>query len=168
MSKGLNAARQHRDKCWAEFRSACVDLEEEIEPSGAASVNQRRIKVKIDLVTETYDNCLTACSQVWNLEKSSPTDEVNWNWVNTNLRKPRNTIVRKAEEKLITLDDKESPEEKAKVRASEEMRKAKIELASFEGELKAEVEGLEQVVADTTIWLRDNHSALSKSAEEVQ
>ena len=56
MSKGLNAARQHRDKCWAEFRSACVDLEEEIDPSGAASVNQRRIKVKIDLVTETYDN----------------------------------------------------------------------------------------------------------------
>ena len=98
MSRGLNAARQHRDKCWAEFRSACVDLEEEIEPSGAADVNQRRIKVKIELVTETYDSCLTASSQVWNLEKSSPTAEVNWNWVNTNLRKPRNTIVRKADD----------------------------------------------------------------------
>ena len=36
---------------------------------------------------------------------------------------------------MIILDDKESPEEKAKVKASEEMRRAKIELASFEGEL---------------------------------
>ena len=71
MPGGLNAAKQHKDKCWAEFRSACADLEEEIEPPGAAEVNQRRIKVKIELVTETYDNCLTALSQVWNLEKTS-------------------------------------------------------------------------------------------------
>ena len=105
---------------------------------------------------------------MWNLEKTSPTDEVNWNWVNTNLRKPRNTFVRKAEEKLITLDNKESPEEKAKVKASEDVRRAKIELASFEGVLKAEVEGLEQVMTETTIWLRDNHTAVSTSAEEIQ
>ena len=54
------------------------------------------------------------------------------------------------------------------MKASEDVRRAKIELASFEGVLKAEVEGLEQVMTETTIWLRDNHTAVSTSAEEIQ
>lgn len=77
------------------------------------------------LVDDTHDKCLTALSQVWNLEKTSPTDETNWNWVNTNLRKPKNAVVNKAQELLITLDVKESPEEKAKATATDAKRKAK-------------------------------------------
>ena len=63
---GVNAAKQYRDKCWTEFRSACQDLQEELEPATGMDVNQRRLKVKRDLVTETHDRCLTASTQVWN------------------------------------------------------------------------------------------------------
>ena len=167
MAKNLTAAKQLRDKFWAEFKSACVDLEEELEPPGTGKPNQRRLKVKMGLVDDTHDKCLTALSQVWNLEKTSPTDETNWNWVNTNLRKPKNAVVNKAQELLITLDVKESPEEKAKATATDAKRKAKIELVSFEAELKAEVEGLTQVVGDTNIWLKDSHNALTKNADTI-
>ena len=167
MAKNLTAAKQLRDKFWAEFKSACVDLEEELEPPGTGKPNQRRLKVKMGLVDDTHDKCLTALSQVWNLEKTSPTDETNWNWVNTNLRKPKNAVVNKAQELLITLDVKESPEEKAKATATDAKRKAKIELVSFEAELKAEVEGLTQVVGDTNIWLKDSHYALTKNADTI-
>ena len=132
MAKNLTAAKQLRDKFWAEFKSACVDLEEELEPPGTGKPNQRRLKVKMGLVDDTHDKCLTALSQVWNLEKTSPTDETNWNWVNTNLRKPKNAVVNKAQELLITLDVKESPEEKAKATATDAKRKAKIELVTHQ------------------------------------
>ena len=167
MAKNLIAARQLRDKFWAEFKSACMDLEDELESPVSGTQNQRRIKVKIGLVEETNDKCLTALTQVWNYEKSSPTDEANWNWVNTNLRKPKNAVVNKAQELLVRLDEKESPEEKAKADAADGRRKAKIELVSFEAELKAEVEGLTQVVEDTNVWQKENHNALTKNADAI-
>ena len=167
MAKNLTAARQLRDKFWAEFKSACMDLEDELETPVSGTQNQRRIKVKIGLVEDTNDKCLTALTQVWNFEKSSPTDETNWNWVNTNLRKPKNAVVNKAQELLVRLDEKESPEEKAKADAADGRRKAKIELVSFEAELKAEVEGLTQVVEDTNVWQKENHNALTKNADAI-
>ncbi len=167
MAKNLTAAKQLRDKFWAEFKSACVDLEDELEPPGTGTPNQRRIKVKMGLVEDTHEKCLTALSQVWNLEKTSPTEETKRNWVNTNLRKPKNAVVNKAQELLITLEVSESPAEKAKAAATDDKRKAKVEMVSFEAELKAELEGLIQVVGETNIWLKDSHNALTKNADTI-
>ena len=165
---GVNAAKQYRDKCWTEFKSACQDLQEEVEPADGIDFNQRRLKVKRDLVIETHDRCLTASAQVWNLEKTSPTDEVNWNWVNTNLRRPKNDILRRVETKLSELDSSENPEELEKALADEKLRKLKIELASFEGEVKAEIEGLEHAVEETTIWVSSNHTPLMDCVNGIQ
>ena len=73
MAKNLTAAKQLRDKFWAEFKSAFVDLEDELEPPGTGTQNQRRLKVKMGLVEDTHDKCLTALSQVWKLLHSSAT-----------------------------------------------------------------------------------------------
>ena len=45
--KNLGAAKQHREEKLCKFKLACEDLLDEIDPSGSAEPNVRRIKVKI-------------------------------------------------------------------------------------------------------------------------
>ena len=49
-SKGLIGAKQQREKFLLEFRAACADLEEELEPVGGKLPSRRKIKIKIKLV----------------------------------------------------------------------------------------------------------------------
>ena len=57
MSKNLGAAKQYREEKLCKFKLACEDLLEEIEPSGSAEPNVRRIKGKIKLLDESYEEC---------------------------------------------------------------------------------------------------------------
>ena len=165
--KGLFRTKQQRDKFVLEFKAACCDLEEELEPSGGKQPNVRRIKLKVKLVMSTYDECLDAQSQVLGIEKTSGTEENNWAWVNTNLRKPRNLILDKAEELLETLQPNEDPEAETKFQVAEEKRNARLELTSFEATLKDRVQGAKEAFEETTIWLQDNHGALAAEVEKL-
>ena len=58
--KSLSNAKQQRDKFLLEFKAACSDLEDEINPSEGRPANVRRIKLKIGLVKTSHDECLMA------------------------------------------------------------------------------------------------------------
>ena len=79
-------AKQHREELLYKFKLACEDLHDEIEPSGTAEPNVRRIKVMIKLLDESYEECQGAHASVVCLEQTSMSDETNWTWVNVQLR----------------------------------------------------------------------------------
>ena len=166
-SKALTFAREQREMFLAEFQSGCQNLEEEIEPPSKSAANVRKIKIKMKLVKSSHDDCMRAQSQVVNLEKTSASDVSNRNWVETNLRKPLKEVMDKAEDKLIAMKAGEDPEADDKAQIEEAKREARFELTRFETTLKAKVDGLGAAYDETTIWLRDNHSALTESAEKL-
>ena len=139
--KGLVRMKQQRDKFLLEFKAACSDLEEVIEPSGERAHNERKIKVKMKLVKSTYDECLDAHSQVIGAEKTSGAEESNWTWMDTNLRKPRNKVLEKAEELLENMQVNEDPEAEAKLKVAEDKRNSRLELTCFEATLRDKVQG---------------------------
>ena len=150
-----------------EFKAACFDLEGEIEPSAVKKPNVRKIRMKIEAVKTTYQECLRAQSQVYGLEKSTGAEEQNWNWVIFNLKKPHNDILEKAEDKLIELEAPTDVEAENKAKLLEDKKQAKIKLFNFEGKLQAELEAAKTVFEDTTIWLSSNHSALLEQVNEL-
>ena len=95
-------------------------------------------------------------------------DETNWTWVKLQLRKPYRDAMSKAEALLDSENALENPEVKAKEEISAAKRIARRDLAVLESDLKNLVEGLEQAVGDTNIWLRDNHTALSEGVRTAQ
>ena len=168
MSKNLGAAKQYREEKLCKFKLACEDLLEEIEPSGSAEPNVRRIKGKIKLLDESYEECQGAHAAFVCLEKTSMSDETNWTWVKVQLRKPYREAMSKAETLLDSKNALDNPEEKAKEEISAAKRIARRDLAVLESDLKNLVEGLEQAVGETNIWLRDNHTALSEGVRSAQ
>ena len=165
--KTLGAARELREKFLMEFQSACDDLEEEIKPPETKQPNVRKIKIKMNLVRTSYDDAVTAHAQVVTLEKTSASDEVNRSWVKVNLRQPFKKVIEAAEDKLGTLGADDDLEAETKVQVAQEKRDAQYELATFEAKLRASVGSLGQAISDTTIWLSDNHNALTESAEKL-
>ena len=162
MSKNLATAKQCREEKLCKFKLACEDLHDEVEPSGTAEPNVRRIKGKIKLLDESYGECQGAHATVVCLEQTSMSDETNWTWVKVQLRKPYRDIMSKAETLLESKSALEDPEEKVKKEISAAKRIASRELAVLESDLKNLVEGLEQAVGDTDTWEKDNHTALSE------
>ena len=165
--KGLARMKQQRDKFLLEFKAACSDLEEVIEPSGERAHNERKIKVKMKLVKSTYDECLDAHSQVIGAEKTSGAEESNWTWMDTNLRKPRNKVLEKAEELLESMQVNDDPEAEAKLKVAEDKRNSRLELACFEATLRDKVQGAKEAYDETTIWLQDNHVALTEEVKAL-
>ena len=121
-AKSLAAAKQQRDMYLLEFKAACYDLEGELEPIGEKKLNARKIKLKMEAVKNTYQDCLKAQSQVYGMEKTSGAEEQNWSWVVSNLRKPHNTIIDKAEEVLYSIEVPPDPEAENKVKLSEKKK----------------------------------------------
>ena len=167
MAKNLGVAKQQREKFLMEFQSACDDLEEEIIPSVGKQPNERRIKSKMSLVRSSYDEAINAQAQVVTLEKTSASDEGNRNWVKVNLRQPFKKVIEAAEDVLATMGVEDDLVEETKVQVAQEKREAQFELATFEAKLKASIDSLSQAYSDTTIWLCDNHGALTMSAEKL-
>ena len=167
-TKNLSAAKQHREEKLCKFKLACEDLLDEIEPSGTADPNVRRIKGKIKLLDESYEDCQRAHAAFVYQEKTSMSDETNWTWVKVQLRKPYKDVMVKAEVLLANKQALDDPEEKAKEEIAAVKRKARREIAVLESDLKHLVEGLEQAVGETNIWLKDNHTALLESVKTAQ
>ena len=165
MAKNLKDAKKHRENQVILFGGACEDLEDEIAAPGGGNV--RRLKTKIKLVEAAYLDCVDAQSEVVVQEKTSSSDEGNKAWVKANLRNPYKLVMEKAEELLATLGAGEDPEEEAKVRVEEARRDARCELASFEATMIAMVEGLTAAVGETSIWLADNHAAMTTNVNKV-
>ena len=165
--KSLNTAKQQRDKHLLEFKAACYDLEGEVEPSGGKTAKPRRIKLKMSQVKTSYDDCLSSQSQVYGLEKTSGAEESNWTWVVTNLKKPLNEVVGKAEDLLENLETPADPEAESKAQLLADKKNAKIELVRFEAKLKAEIDGAKEVYGETNIWLKENHTALTVQVEKL-
>ena len=163
--KNLGAAKQHREELLYKFRLACEDLEEEVAPPGGKAPNVRKVKLKRKLLEDSYNECLRAQSVVVCLEKTSADDEPNWNWVKIHLKKYYKNAIEKTELLLETKGELEDPETEAKQQAAEEKRKAKRDMVCLEADLKDLVEGLVQAVDSTTIWLRENHSAMVESVK---
>ena len=146
MTKTIGAARQQRERSLMDFRAACEDLEEEIEPPRSGTHNERRVKTKMKLVRTSYDDVMTAQAQLVSLEKTSGAEETNWNWVKTNVRKPFKDVIEKAEDVLIDLIGEEDPEKETKALVEEAKRDAKRELVRFEATAVAMVELRKQLV----------------------
>ena len=62
---------------------------------------------------------MKAQALVNNLEKSTATEEANWSWFNSNLRKPRKQVLEAAELVLDGLHDGEDPELEDRVQIAE-------------------------------------------------
>ena len=118
-------------------------------------------------VKTSYDDCLSSQSQVYGLEKTSGAEESNWTWVVTNLKKPLNEVVGKAEDLLETLETPADPEAESKAQLLADKKNAKIELVRFEAKLEAEIDGAKEVYGETNIWLKENHAALTVQVEEL-
>ena len=165
--KNLGAAKQYREELLYKFRLACEDLEEEVEPLGGKAPNVRKVKLKKKLLEDSYEECLRAQSVVVCLEKTSADDEPNWNWVKIHLKKYFKSAIEKTEILLEAKGEVEDPEAETKQQIANEKRKAKREMVCLEADLKDLVEGLVQAVGSTTIWLRENHSAMVESVRST-
>ena len=142
-----------------EFKAACYDLEVELEPSEGKKQNTtRKFKMKMDAGLVTYQDPLKA--QVFGLEKTYGTEEKNWKWVVSTLKKPYNNIIEKAEDILTTPEIPVDHEAEKKIQLMEEKKQSKISLPNFEGKLRAEIDAAKSVYEETTIWLSINHTAL--------
>ena len=109
-----------------------------------------------------------AQAEVVSMEKTSSNEEGNRTWVKNNLSKPFKTAVEKAETALDSLDVNYDPEAEEKEKTAEAKRLVKSELVRLEADLKNLVEGLEETIQGITIWLEDNHEALSGKVEELR
>ena len=124
--------------------------------------------MKMKEVRTSYDDCLEAQSQVYGLEKISGAEDSNWNWVVTNLKKPLNDMIGKAEDLLDTLETPKDPEADSKAQLLGAKRDAKMELSCFEAKMKAEIEGALEVFGENMIWMKDNHEALTVQVEVLR
>ena len=147
-----------------EFQTSCENLDEEVDKDPPS---ERKINTKLKLVRASYEEVMTAQSQVVSLEKTSASDDVNRSWVKDKVRKPYVAVVEKAEDKLETMGAVDDQETKAKAEAAQVKRDAEFELATFEAGVRATVNGLEKAVGETNIWLVENHGALTESVKEV-
>ena len=115
MAKSLSAAKQWRERQLIEFQTTCEDLEEEVDKDPPSA---RRINAKLKLVRASYEEVMTAQSQIVSLEKTSALDDVNRSWVKDRVRKPYVAVVDKAEDKLVTMGAVDDQETKAKAEAA--------------------------------------------------
>ena len=138
-----------RDKSLLEFVGACTDLEEELDHTPQSV---RKIKIKIELVKSSYEECLGAQTMLMAVEKSSAVDEKNKSWVNTNLRIPKNLVLNKAEEVLERLEVRTDPEVEENNRVQVKRRSLKTELTCYETELESRAEAARDAFAETLIW----------------
>ena len=166
--KTLVAAKQQREKFLLEFQSACDDLEEETTPPGGRQPNVRKLKNKMSLVRSAYDDVLETHAEVITLEKTSASDEVNRNWVKINLRNSFKKVIEAAEGLLDTLGEVGDIEAETKIKTAEVKRVTQFELATLEAKVTATVQSLTQVIEETTIWLKDNHGALTESVVKLE
>ena len=166
--KTLVAAKQQREKFLLEFQSACDDLEEETTPPGGRQPNVRKLKNKMSLVRSAYDDVLETHAEVITLEKTSASDEVNRNWVKVNLRNSFKKVIEAAEGLLDTLGEDGDIEAETKIKTAEVKRDTQFELATLEAKVTATVTSLTQVIEETTIWLKDNHGALTESVVKLE
>ena len=146
-----------RDKSLLEFVGACTDLEEELDHTPQSV---RKIKIKIDLVKSSYEECLEAQTMLMAVEKTSAVDDKNKSWVNINLRIPKNLVLNKAEEVLERLEVRADPEVEENNRVQVKKRSLKTELTCFETELESRAEAARDAFADTLIWAVENYEAL--------
>ena len=163
--KTAAAAKQQREKLLLEFQSACDDLQDEIDKPGGS--NERRIKLKVGHVKSTYEDALDSHAGVITIEKTSASDEVNRNWVRSNLRQPYVKVTEAAEDKLISMGAVDDEETESRNQIAQQKSLISCELATLEARLKASVESMNGVLVDTTIWLVDNHKALSDTVEKL-
>ena len=164
--KSLITAKQTRDKLLLEFKASVYDLEEELSASGS-SRNIRRIKLKKKETETSYKDCLEAQSKVYGLENSSGGEENNWNWVLTNLKKPYNEIMRRADTLLEEVEPLVDPEAEKKTQIVASRKKVQRDLLYLEAKLKAGVDGAMKAYGDTTIWLVSNHEALTGEVDQL-
>ena len=154
-----------RDKSLLEFVGACTDLEEELDHTPQSV---RKIKIKIDLVKSSYEECLGAQTMLMAVEKSSAVDEKNKSWVNTNLRIPKNLVLNKAEEVLERLEVRTDPEVEENNRVQVKRRSLKTELTCYETELESRAEAARDAFAETLIWAIENYEALMSEVTLVE
>ena len=164
----LTAARKNRESSLILFNAACEDLEEATDDTAGKQLSERRLKSKIAEVKATYMVAVEAQAEVVSMEKTSSNEEGNRTWVKNNLSKPFKTAVEKAETALDSLDVNYDPEAEEKEKTAEAKRLVKSELVRLEADLKNLVEGLEETIQGITIWLEDNHEALSGKVEELR
>ena len=164
MAKSLSTAKQWRERQLMEFQTSCENLDEEVDKDPPS---ERKINTKLKLVKASYEEVMTAQSQVVSLEKTSASDDVNRSWVKDKVRKPYVAVVEKAEDKLETMGADDDQDTKAKAEAAQVKRDAEFELATFEAGVRATVNGLEKAIGETNIWLVENHGALTESVKGV-
>ena len=164
MAKSLATAKQWGERQLMEFQTSCENLDEEVDKDPQS---ERKINTKLKLVKASYEEVMTAQSQVVSLEKTSASDDVNRSWVKDKVRKPYGAVVEKAEDKLETMGAVDDQETKAKAEAAQVKRDAEFELATFEAGVRATVNGLEKAIGEINIWLVENHGALTESMKEV-
>jgi hypothetical protein len=164
----LTSARKNRESSLILFNAACEDLEEDTDTTTGKQLNERRVKSKLAEVKTTYIVAVDAQAEVVSIEKISSNEESNRTWVRTNLSKPYKTAVERAETALESLGKNDDPEAEEKVKTAEAKRQFKSELVRMEADLKNLVEGLEETIGGITIWLEDNHDALSGKVEELR
>ena len=164
----LTAARKNRESSLILFNAACEDLEEATDETAGKQLSERRLNSKLAEVKATYIVAVEAQAEVVSMEKTSSNEEGNRTWVKKNLSKPFKTAVEKAETALDSLGVKDDPEAEEKEKTAEAKRHVKSELVRLEADLKNLVEGLEETIGGITIWLEDNHEALSGKVEELR
>ena len=132
--KSLSVAKQQREKFLLEFKSAISDLEEELALSSSPDKqpNERKIKLKIRQVETTYKDCVDSHAQVNCLDKTTGTEDANWTWFNSNLRKPKKRVLDQAEEVLDGLNDGDNAVILEQAQLVEQKRKARVKLTYFE------------------------------------
>ena len=128
----------------------------------------RNVKKGMYLLEQSYEECIKAQSVVTSMEKTSADEDTNWNWVKVHLRKPFKEVMEKAEILLENKGEIVNQETEEKEEAAIRKRKAKNELSSLEAGLKDLVEGLEEVVESTTIWVKENHAAMVETVNSTQ
>ena len=135
----LTAARKNRESSLILFNAACEDLEEATDETAGKKLSERRLNSKLAEVKATYIVAVEAQAEV-----------------------------EKAETALDSLGVKDDPEAEEKEKTAEAKRHVKSELVRLEADLKNLVEGLEETIGGITIWLEDNHEALSGKVEELR
>ena len=111
-----------------EFQTSCENLDEEVDKDPQS---ERKINTKLKLVKASYEEVMTAQSQVVSLEKTSASDDVYRSWVKDKVRKTYVAVVEKAVDKLETMGAVDDQDTKAKAEAAQVKRDAEFELATF-------------------------------------
>ena len=160
MAKTVSEAKELRQVFLLEFEAAVEDLQEMID-AGTGTI--RTLKNSLGAVKDAYDEVMRSHAKLVTLEKT-PSDETKKEWIKTNLWQPYKVVSRQAEE-VIYKDVSQEDEEVAE--ATEKKSELKVELATIEAVIKAEIEGLQAAVRATNIWIKDNHRALKEKADKL-